>query len=291
IVDAEGRIVAILLGKPEDPDWDDVVAEAVKAMYRARVHARKAGMWSPSTHRRGRYMALAAGVSFGGGQKRPGNVVHNRFFRCILRRLLRNKNIRRIAGFQSSGLAMFAPKLYQYFRSILTLLFEHHPELIHNFTNSVFPATTLNCGPDAVTFNHFDHLNLSHGLCAITCGGDFDHTRSAALHLRTWSLVIECPTGSTYLIPSAIVEHGNTSLQAGETRHSITQYAAGGLFRWVTYGFQSLKSLLAQKGGGELRASFDGEPGSRWKWALHLFSTVDQLDADRADVFCKRDRT
>ncbi|KAJ7076282.1 hypothetical protein B0H15DRAFT_955806 [Mycena belliarum] len=289
IVDAEGRIVAILLGKPEDPDWDNVVVEAVKAMYRARVHVRKAGMWSPSTHRRGRYMALSAGVSFGGGQKRPGNLVHNRFFRRILRCLLRNNYIRRIAGFQSSGMAMFAPKLYQYFCSILTLLFEHHPELIHNFTNSVFPSIALNCGPDAVTFNHLDHLNLSNALCAITCGGDFDHTRSAALHLRTWNLAIECPSGATFLIPSAIVEHGNTSLQQGETQHSITQYAAGGLFRWVTYGFQSLKSLLAQKGGSELRASFDGEPGSRWKWALDLFSKVDQLGADRADVFCKRD--
>lgn len=119
ILDADGRIIAILLGTPEDPDWPSVVAEALKDMARARRYARQYG-WNPSVHRRGRYLSLTTGVSFGGGQRvrplslikfcvphphltqRPGNLVNSRFFRRLIRRLLRNKAIRRLAGFQSS---------------------------------------------------------------------------------------------------------------------------------------------------------------------------------------------
>ncbi|KAJ7506702.1 hypothetical protein B0H11DRAFT_1707105, partial [Mycena galericulata] len=281
IVDAEGRIIAILLGAPEDRDWDNVVNEAAKAMARARRRARQHG-WYPSPHRRGLYLPLSTGVSFGGGQKRPGNLVNRCLYRRLIRSLLRNKAIQRLAGFQSSGLAMFAPKLYRYYRRILKLLFKQSPHLVHNFRNSIFPAATFNCGPDAVTFDHLDFLNLAHGLCAITCTGKFDHTIGGQIHFRQLRLVIQCPSGASLLIPSGCLRHGNTPIQPGETRHSMTQYAAGGLFRWVTYGFRSAKSLLAQPGGREARDAFDGTPGSRWRWALDLFSRYDELAADRA---------
>ncbi|KAJ7447606.1 hypothetical protein B0H11DRAFT_1744925 [Mycena galericulata] len=280
ILDSEGRIIAILLGAPEDPEWPNVVNEALKAMARARRRARQHG-WSPSPHRRGLYLPLTAGASFGGGQKRPGNLVNPRWRRRLIRSLLRNKAIRRLAGFQSSGLAMYAPKLYRYYRRILKLLFRHDPQLVHNFRNSIFPAVTFNCGPDAVTFDHVDFLNLSHGLCAITCAGNFDHTIGGQVHMRQFRLIIQCPSGASLLIPSGCVRHGNTPIQPGETRHSMTQYAAGGLFRYVTYGLQSAKSLLAQPGGKQARDALDGETGSRWRWALDLFSKYDELDADR----------
>ncbi|KAJ7666307.1 hypothetical protein B0H17DRAFT_898850, partial [Mycena rosella] len=285
IVDEQGRIVAVLLGRPEDPDWDYVVRQAFKAMRHARCRARAAGMWTAFSHRRGNYLALTTGVSFGGGQLRPGNLRNTRFFRRLIKRLLTNKYIRRLAGFQSSGFALYAPKLYRYYCLILKALFERQPGLVHNFTNSIFPAATFNCGPDAVTVEHLDFLNLSHGFCGITSGGCFDHTKGGHVHMRQWRLVIQCPSGSSLLIPSATVDHGNTPIQPGESHHSMTQYAAGGLFRWVTYGHQTAKDLLAQRDGKHKRAVFDGEPGSRWAWALDLFSKIDELDADRAEVF------
>ncbi|KAJ7892370.1 hypothetical protein B0H13DRAFT_2340164 [Mycena leptocephala] len=285
VVDDQGRIIAILLGTPEDPDWADVIKEAVKAMRRARLLARHHDAWHPGTvHRRGPQFLLTSGISLGRGQKPPGNRRNTRFFRRLIRRLLRNKSIRRIAGFQSSGLALYAPKLYQYYCTNLRALFEHHPELIHNFDNSIFPAMSFNCG-DAVAFEHCDFLNLVHGLCPVTSGGDFNHQKGGHIYLKQLRLLIEFPSGATVLIPSACVDHGNTPIQPGETRYSITQFAVGGLFRWVAYGFQTAKSLLAQAGGKALRDGFDGMPGSRWKWALDLFSKVDELEADRAAVF------
>ncbi|KAJ7780830.1 hypothetical protein DFH07DRAFT_729518, partial [Mycena maculata] len=286
ILDAEGRVVAILLGTPNDPSWPQVCKEATEALARARRTAERLGVWiAGSAHRRGGYFKLTTGVSFGGGQKRPGNLWNTKIMCNLIDRLLRNSAIRRWASFQSTGFAMYAPKLYKYYCKVLKALFEQHPGLHHIFSNSVFPSATFNCGPDAVTFDHLDFLNLSHGLCGITCSGNFDHTRSALLHMRQLRIVIQFPSGSSMLIPSGSCDHGNTPLQEGETRHSFTQYAAGGLFRWAAYGFQSAKSLLATPGGKEAKARFDGVPGSRWRWALDLFSKYDQLAADRAAAF------
>ena len=100
-------------------------------------------------------------------------------------------------------------------------------------------------------------------------------------------LIIEFPPGSTILLPSGTMPHGNTPIRAGETRLSMTQYCAGGLIRWVDYGFQSVKSLLATKDGRERRAAIDGPPGSRWKRALDLFSKVEELPDDRISVFSR----
>ncbi|KAJ7467365.1 hypothetical protein B0H11DRAFT_1732801 [Mycena galericulata] len=283
IVDAEGRIIAVLLGTPDDDDWPDVIKEAQKAFARARRSARRYGVWAPGhSHRRGHYFPLTTGVSFGGGQR-----VCPLSQARLIRRLLRNSAVRRFAGFQSTGLAMYAPKLYRYYCQNLKALYKRHPELILNFLNSVFPAATFNCGPDAVTFDHLDHLNLSHGMCGITCTGDFDSKRGGHIHLKQLGLIIEFPSGASILIPSGLLHHGNTPIQPSETRHSFTQYAAGGLFRWAAYGFQSAKSLLATRGGKEAKEVFDGVPGSRWGWALGLFSKHEELDSDRIAAFAQ----
>lgn len=83
------------------------------------------------------------------------------------------------------------------------------------------------------------------------------------------------------MIPSAFVAHGNTRIQPGETRLSATQYVAGGLIRWVDYGFRSAKSLLLSKDGSEKRLDIDGPEGSRWKRVIGLFSKVAELAQDR----------
>ncbi|KAJ7206715.1 hypothetical protein C8J57DRAFT_1541288 [Mycena rebaudengoi] len=269
ILDVHGRIIAVLVGTPEDPDWDQVIRDSLKEMKRARRRGARRGIFKAKDmrHRRGQYLPLVTGVSFGGGQQRPGNLVHSREYRRIVKQLLRNKSIRRIAGFQSSALAMYAPKLYRYYCK--TLKGPRH----------------LTAGPRSVAYDHLDFLNLAGGLCLLTVGGRFDHKKGAHLYLRQLKLIIESPSGASLLIPSACMNHGNTPLQPGETRCSITQYAAGGLFRWAEYGYQSGKALLSQPGGASLKAAVDGVPGSRWKAALELFSKYNELEADRAAVF------
>jgi hypothetical protein len=183
------------------------------------------------------------------------------------------------------ALAAFAPKLYRYLARILEALFSQHNHLEHNFSNSVFPAASFNCGPQTVSLDHTDHNNLSHGLCALTALGSYDHTLGGHLILLGLKLVIQFPSGSTALIPSGCVDHGNTPIQEGETRMSIAQYAAGGLFRWVAYGFRSSKSLVKTKAGKRLKTQIDKDAGERWREGLAMFSTVKGLQADLEEAF------
>ena len=98
-------------------------------------------------------------------------------------------------------------------------------------------------------------------------------------------LIIQFPAGSTALIPSGCMDHGNTPIRKGEVRLSIAQYAAGGIFRWVAYGFCSAKSLLKTNAGKLLKEQTDKEAGERWREGLGMFSTLDGLKADVEAVF------
>ena len=79
--------------------------------------------------------------------------------------------------------------------------------------------------------------------------------------------------------------HGNTPIGEGETRFSIAQYAAGGLFRWVAYGFHLAKSILKTEAGKRLKRKVDKGTGERWREGMEMFSTVGGLQADTEGVF------
>jgi hypothetical protein len=147
------------------------------------------------------------------------------------------------------------------------------------------PASTFNLGPDTVCIDHLDPGNVAHGLCIISSGGKFDPVKGGHIILWQLKLLIEFPPGSTVLIPSATLIHANTPISKGETRFSFTQYCAGGLMRWVDYGFRTAKDLMAEKGGKEKIAVINGVGDTRWRRMLDLFSKVDELHTDRAKVF------
>ncbi|KAJ7903260.1 hypothetical protein B0H13DRAFT_2512013 [Mycena leptocephala] len=293
ILDCHGRIIAVMVGAPEDPEWPSVVAKAAEAMRQAREEGLRTGAFTSGDdlHRRGLYHTLKGGVSYGGGQKRPGNLVNRPLQQHLFQKLVKNMYVRRVCGFQSSTrLSDFRPKLFDDYVTDLQALFDHHPGLQHNFSNSIYPAVTFNLGPQSVAFDHTDDLNRPLGWCAVTSAvtndGGFDHKKSAHLYMKQLKLVIEFPPAATSLFPSAVIDHGNTPLCAKETRYSITQYAAGGLFRWVKYGFRTAKQVLAQ-GGRTLKDALDGAPGKRHDDGLDLFSKVDGLAADHAACFGK----
>ncbi|KAJ7704272.1 hypothetical protein B0H14DRAFT_3099804 [Mycena olivaceomarginata] len=112
----------------------------------------------------------------------------------------------------------YAPDLHAYYGDTMDKLYEWNPALLRNFSHkvSVFAAATFNFGPRTVTFPHLDFANLAWGWCAITALGDFDPDRSGHLILWDLKLIIRFPPGSTILIPSALIRHSNTSIQAHE---------------------------------------------------------------------------
>lgn len=124
VVDAKDRITTIFVGQPNDPEWTEVSDDATKVLDAVR----EAGLASNAfldkylAHRRGDFVAIPVGVSFGGGQKvcmhyllvfmtlvsnlvreqLPGNLVHSQPRQRLINKLLSHKSIKRIAGFQSS---------------------------------------------------------------------------------------------------------------------------------------------------------------------------------------------
>lgn len=89
-------------------------------------------------------------------------------------------------------------------------------------------------------------------------------------------LVIEFPPGSTILIPSASLRHGNTAIQPGETRYSFTQYTAGGIFRWIEHGFRKTSECYTSLTTEE-KAVQERHGEERWMFGVGLFSKLASL--------------
>lgn len=70
ILDKDNRIIAVLVGQPDDPFWKDEVKAAAKVMQEAERLGADSDLFAEKSlhHRRGEFLALPAGVSFGGGQ-------------------------------------------------------------------------------------------------------------------------------------------------------------------------------------------------------------------------------
>ncbi|KAA1475965.1 hypothetical protein DENSPDRAFT_784293, partial [Dentipellis sp. KUC8613] len=171
--------------------------------------------------------------------------------------------------------AAAAPRLWNSYRDTVDRVYKELPHLPRNFPQSVFPAAAFNLGPDVTCRAHLDGRNLSYGQCAITALGSYDHTKGGHLYLWELGLIIQFPPGSTILVPSACVTHGNTPIQPGERRASFTQYCAGPLFQWVSYGCRTGTQLHP----AAKRAS-DAAGAARWLEGLALYSQVHELYDD-----------
>ena len=151
----------------------------------------------------------------------------------------------------------------------MSALKERHGNLEFPLPGSVFPSATYNLGPRTVTYPHLDFLNAAFGWCGITALGSFDYKWGGHLILWDLGLVIEFPPGATIFIPSAIMSHSNVSISNDERRYSVTQYAAGGLFRWVDNGFKSNRSLSRKEVKQQKLHDF-----TRWEEALSLYRVI-----------------
>ena len=70
MLDKEERIIAVLVGRPDDPQWSDTINAAAEVMQEVEQLGRSMDLFAAKClhHRRGEFLAIPAGVSFGGGQ-------------------------------------------------------------------------------------------------------------------------------------------------------------------------------------------------------------------------------
>ena len=234
-MDHAGQIICVGVGQPNDDGqleqqkWSKAMEDAAAEIEEAREQC----SFGPKDldHCRGPFPALAAGVSFGGGQVILGNLVHNRANRKVLRKLLCHPSFICISNFANGAFATWFLKMYDYYHETLGALYAWNEGLDRLFPNTVWAAMSFNFGPETWCYRHTDWGNLAFGVCIITSAGKFDSTLGGHLILWECSLVIEFPPGASIIIPSAGISHSNLPIQPHETRYSFTQYAAGALFR------------------------------------------------------------
>lgn len=140
-----------------------------------------------------------------------------------------------------------------------------------------FPCRTFNVSGQTVSTPHTDHNNLAHGWCAVTPLGRFDHKKGGHLALWDFGLAVEFPPGATILFPSALICHSNSTLQPGETRYSIVQYASGRIFRWLHNGgcTDAVWKTRATLQDIEARRT---RQATRWVEAARSFLTLGELE-------------
>ncbi|KAF8059480.1 hypothetical protein FPV67DRAFT_1419717, partial [Lyophyllum atratum] len=283
IVDQKGRVIVFLAGQP--PIWSDLVDAVAQKLADVRIRGLRSGVFSPleDRNRRGDYSSLPCGISHGGGQKVRFCIPEEH----LVKDLLSDTNIAQIAAFQADSLAKYAPKVYEDLSYHLTRLTLNDDELSLNFPESIYPGISFNLGPSTVTLDHLDFHNSPHGLCPVTALGKFNPKQGGHLVLFDLKIAIEFPPGSTILLPSGLLRHGNTAIQPGEQRYSITQFCAGGLVRYVRYGFRTAQSILRDhpKTGKAIIEKLNGDRAQRKARSLHLFSTITGLVKDRHQVF------
>ncbi|KAJ7576807.1 hypothetical protein C8J56DRAFT_371364 [Mycena floridula] len=256
ILDSDYRLVGLLAGCPKGENWmkevHDPLLEAMKDE-RERVSF----TYDECNHRRGIYASVTGGISFGGGQIYPQNLSDMR--KPLLEsfdRLAKLPYTKRLAGFGNKSLMMHNPAMHQYYKETLDAICDDElspkkPKRLFPAETSCFAACTFNLGPRTCCLRHKDFLNLEEGYCLVTNIANNDPTLGGHMVLWDLGLVIEFPPGSSIFLLSAAIEHSNLPIQEGETRCSVVQYSAGGLFRWVENGGFSDADIFAGFGDWE----------------------------------------
>ncbi|KAF9494112.1 hypothetical protein BDN71DRAFT_1393806 [Pleurotus eryngii] len=281
LVDSAGRVFAVLAGKLHDASFDG----ACESLYKLMDHElSKFEMKEGQTrHRRGNFPAFTVGMSYGNGQTEPSRLVpgdtgpnsegltYNTRLTCIIQ----SPELQRIASYRDAAFQLWAPRLHSYYRNHVKRLHKALPHLHRNFHCSVFPCATLNFRPKVQTVKHQDTLNLAHGWCSITALGQFDHRKGGHIVLWNAKVVIEFPSHSTILIPSATIAHSNLEIHDSECRVSFTQYCAGGIFQWVDNGCRTQHNF--RKADFEEYSRTMERQQTGWVEGLRLYSTLDEI--------------
>ncbi|KAJ3710639.1 hypothetical protein C8R42DRAFT_596785 [Lentinula raphanica] len=224
------------------------------------------------THRRGDFPVAPIGISYGGGQDHPKRIYYKGLDLYALERIRNLPCFNRLAAHASRAFAMWSPNLYSFYAGYMSRLLTLVPDIVFNWKDSIFACCTLNFGPQTTTIPHVDYMNYVYGLCAVTALGDFDFRQGGHLVLWDLGVVVEFPPGWTMLIPSAYLLHSNTSIGPDESRYSITQYTAAGLFRIIDDNGVPLNQMNAEE-----RKLADQRHEERKTEALNRYTTVQEL--------------
>ena len=176
------------------------------------------------------------------------------------------------------GFRIYGRQNYEYVKKTVEDIRKELPSLRQPYDEAVgvYPSRSFNLGPQTTSSPHKDVANLASSWCSITAIGKFDPKLGGHLILEEIGLVVEFPPSSTILIPSALITHHNTPVNDNETRFSIVQYAAGGLFRWAANGFKTDRAWH-ENATAEMKEQRRRDDAERWQKFLNMFTKYEEL--------------
>ncbi|KAL0057696.1 hypothetical protein AAF712_015649 [Marasmius tenuissimus] len=282
IVEAKNQVILCLVGRPNQADY----LQDTKVAYQAMMsEGKQAGLVAHNAvcekKKRGDFPAFTKGMTMGMGSKTPVLLATDKQCKgmgAILQRLTDTIAFKRILQYQNAAFKLWGLRLYTRYKATADFVY-NHPKLSHiprNFSDdNIFAAAAFNFGGKVCTFKHWDHLNWAFGWCAITALGYFVHTKSACLILWELKLVIDFPSSSTVLIPSAVITHSNTRIAEGDERTSFTQYTASAIFRWADNGGMTEGELWETN--FEARLELAAQKSTVSSERIQLYSTLEEL--------------
>ncbi|KAL0567825.1 hypothetical protein V5O48_014169 [Marasmius crinis-equi] len=215
----------------------------------------------------GGFVAVGTGWSMGGGQQKIAHMAGRH--EAVMQEIIKKPCMMRLAAAQDAGFVCWSFKNYQYYKDSMAEMKSSIPGFKPNFNRSNFTSITCNFGPQVCKLCHTDAKNCPHSLCAVTTMGVFDPTKGGHLVLPNLKIIIKFPSGCTILLPSAILRHHNTPVQRGKSRYSVTQYSAGGIFRFQEYKNRTEEQLRSQD--KELYEKIMSENEGRWSKMVDIF--------------------
>ncbi|KAL0564923.1 hypothetical protein V5O48_017111 [Marasmius crinis-equi] len=273
IVDEEEHIFTVGLKKINDAKLDQDMKDVASLLEDTRA-TKLIVKRGDTSHLRGEgFVAAATGWSMGQGQQKVTHTAGKN--EAVMQQVIKEPCMKRLAAMQDAGFACWSFKNYGYYKQSMDQLKSSIEGFQPNFDRSQFACITCNFGPQVCTSCHTDAKNCPHSLCAITAVGTFDPTKGGHLVLPDLKIIVEFPSGCTILLPSAILRHHNTPVQPGETRYSVTQYSAGGIFRYQEYGNRTEEQLRRQDKA--LYEKVMGEHEGRWLKMVGMFVTLDEV--------------
>lgn len=181
----------------------------------------------------------------------------------------------------TEAVAHYFPLAFLHLRERLAALCKHDPSLKFPFGGtSLYPACTFNLGPYSVCFGHTDGSNYPGLPCTVSAFGPFNPANGGHFILFDFKLYFKFAPGTTVLLSSAGLRHGNTRLAPGDRRYSFTQYCSGGLIRYAAYGFRLVGPISSAE-----RERIDAEMGEGWEAQLARLSTWSNLLVDRKTLY------
>ncbi|KAK6975116.1 hypothetical protein R3P38DRAFT_3477546 [Favolaschia claudopus] len=188
--------------------------------------------------------------------------------------ILNSAIFRAISEYQNHIYRQYAAESFAYMAGILDLLVAN-AGVNPAFPGSVFTTTELTFF-DGSSHEHYNDNAAIEAMEAVTIFGDFNELLGGHISFGKHRAVIQSPSGTTYLVPSASNTLRYTAIGKKERRYQFRQYVSAGVLRWVQKGGRTDKQFEETTTAGE-REAWATSREARGDTCLNLFSQLSDI--------------